>query len=144
MTTINHPDLFPHLADYLDALTASEIRHQQRSAEHYASKGGTIDLARYETLFMRIVSKYAIDDHPRSKYIRVTANTGDQLFVHAFVDRATGSVYKPAGWKSPAKGKDGKPSERYNLLDAESRALLFERCEFTGGYLYADRAGAKR
>jgi len=60
-----------------------------------------------------------------------------QQSVHSFVDRETGSVYKPAGWKAPAKGKDGKPAERYNLLNDESRAQLLEHCEFSGVYLYA-------
>ena len=139
MTTTNHPDLFNHLADYLDALTASHIRHTQQSAEAFHENNPNISVARYETMFMPHVSRYAIDDHPNSKYIRVTETDGYQRSVHCFIDRATGSVYKAAGWKAPARGKNGKPTERYNLLDPESRAELFARCEFTGGYLYARR-----
>ena len=139
-TTDKTHQLFLHIAEYIETLQAKAIAHTQKSAEHYAQQSGR-SVAEYETIFMKNVDLYSIDDHPRSKYIRIkTDATNGQTFVHAFVDRETGSVYKPAGWKSPAKGKDGKPQERYNLFDDESRAKLLERCEFTGGYLYADRA----
>lgn len=138
-TTTNSHQLFIHLAEYIDTLSQKEIA----DAEEYA-RNNTTDESRRSSLETRLLSKitvYKIDDHPRSKYMRVTASSSNgQTFVHAFIDRATGSVYKPAGWKAPAKGKDGKPSERYNLLDDESRAKLLERCEFSGGYLYADRS----
>jgi hypothetical protein len=51
--------------------------------------------------------------------------------VHAFVDKKTGAVYKPASWKSPHT-----KYVRYNLLDDESRAQCFERADWAGGYLY--------
>lgn len=48
--------------------------------------------------------------------------------VHAFVDKKTGSVYKPAGWAQPAKGA------RYNLTsDMET---LKVKANWHGGYLY--------
>lgn len=49
---------------------------------------------------------------------------------HAFVDKETGEVYKPASWKSPAKGA------RYNLLDEESRNNCLLRADWAGAYLY--------
>ena len=52
--------------------------------------------------------------------------------VHAFIDRLTGEVYKPASWKSPAK------IVRYDLRLLTDRAKLHDP-EFTtwaGGYLY--------
>ena len=51
--------------------------------------------------------------------------------VHAFIDKKTGSVYKPASIKAPAKG------ERYNVLIINSREEMFERCDWAGSYLYA-------
>lgn len=139
-----HPDLFPLIADYLDALTKSDIAYNQRACVAHAERFGK-PVAHYERLFFRNVRRYLIEDHPNSKYIRVVSadefNThGANRSAHAFIDRQTGAVYKPQTWKAPAKGKDGKPAERYNLLNPASRTLLFERCEFTGGYLYADRA----
>ena len=50
--------------------------------------------------------------------------------VHAFVDRNSGNVYKPASWKSPAK------HIRYNLLDDNSFDNCISRADWSGGYLY--------
>ena len=52
--------------------------------------------------------------------------------VHAFVDRNTGQVYKPASWKSPAK------HVRYDMRIINNREQLHNP-NFTywaGGYLY--------
>lgn len=38
------------------------------------------------------------------KYIRVFQDNGTQRFVHCFVSRMEGHVYKADGWKGPAKG----------------------------------------
>lgn len=138
-TTNNTHELFLHIAEYLDALTQKDIKGAEAYAKHCAERGGTVSQARYEQLFLNNIRTYKIDDHPRSKYIRIKAtDSNDCSYAHAFIDRETGSVYKPAGWKAPAKGKDGKPSERYNLFDALSREELIEHCEFSGGYLYKD------
>lgn len=51
--------------------------------------------------------------------------------IHAFIDKKTGSVYKPASIKAPAKG------ERYNVLIIESRERMFEKATWHGSYLYA-------
>jgi len=50
--------------------------------------------------------------------------------VHAFIDKNSGAVYKPASWKAPAK------HIRFNLLDDNSREECFARCHWAGGYLY--------
>ena len=52
--------------------------------------------------------------------------------VHAFIDRETGDVYKPAGWAKPAK------HVRYNLLERIDRNFLFDwkNVGWAGGYLY--------
>jgi len=51
--------------------------------------------------------------------------------IHAFIDKKTGSVLKPASVKTPAKG------ERYNLLSIPSREKCLENADAFGGYLYA-------
>ena len=55
---------------------------------------------------------------------------GQTESVHAFIDRKTGSVYKAASIKAPAKG------ERYNLLLIKDREWLLENADWSGSYLY--------
>ena len=50
--------------------------------------------------------------------------------VHAFIDKKTGEVYKPAGWQAPAK------HVRYELMNDESFQTCIEHCDWAGGYLY--------
>tara|TARA_E500000305_G_scaffold56284_1_gene44955 strand:+ start:847 stop:1215 length:369 start_codon:yes stop_codon:yes gene_type:complete len=63
------------------------------------------------------------------KYIKVIQ---DNSSVHAFIDRNTGEVYKPAGWKSPAK------IVRYDLRLIKDRLNLHNPnfTDWAGGYLY--------
>ena len=74
---------------------------------------------------------YSLDSSGR-KYHKVFMHIGDRRdSIHAFIDKKTGSVYKPASVKAPAKG------ERYNVLSIPSREAMFEKCDWSGGYLYA-------
>ena len=52
--------------------------------------------------------------------------------VHAFVDKKTGEIYKPASWKSPAK------HVRYDLRIIKEREYVLNpnNCGWAGGYLY--------
>ena len=50
--------------------------------------------------------------------------------VHAFVDKNTGEVYKPASWKSPAA------HVRYDLRLISDRAKCYQNADWAGGYLY--------
>ena len=51
--------------------------------------------------------------------------------VHAFVDKKTGSVYKAASWRGPAKGF------RYDLRLITDREWLMKNATWSGEYLYA-------
>ena len=55
---------------------------------------------------------------------------GETESVHAFIDKKTGEVYKPASFKAPAK------IVRYRLLEIASRELCFANADWAGGYLY--------
>ena len=52
--------------------------------------------------------------------------------VHAFIDKKTGEVYKPASWRSPAK------HVRYDLRIIKEREYVLNpaNCGWAGGYLY--------
>lgn len=52
--------------------------------------------------------------------------------VHAFVDRYTGEVYKPAGWQNVAK------HVRYDMRIIKERAFLHDssKVDWAGGHLY--------
>ena len=50
--------------------------------------------------------------------------------VHAFIDKHTGEVYKPASWRSPAK------HVRYDLRIINQRQECLKRADWAGGYLY--------
>ena len=66
------------------------------------------------------------------KYHKIFMHIGDRRdSIHAFIDKQTGSVYKPASVKAPAKG------QRYNVLSIESREQMFEKATWHGSYLYA-------
>lgn len=56
---------------------------------------------------------------------------GKRDSIHAFIDKKTGEVYKPANTKQPAKGV------RYDLRLIKDREWLLENADWAGGYLYA-------
>ena len=74
---------------------------------------------------------YELDSSGR-KYHKIWMHIGDRRdSIHAFIDKKTGSVLKPASVKAPAKG------ERYNLLSIPSREKCLESATWHGSYLYA-------
>ena len=56
---------------------------------------------------------------------------GERGSIHCFVERTTGDIYKPAGWKSPYT--KGNNCVRGNIYDSSS----FEKTDMYGGWLYA-------
>ena len=65
------------------------------------------------------------------KYHKIMMSANGSRSVHAFVDKKTGEVYKPASIKSPAKGV------RYDLRLIKNREWLLENATWHGSYLYA-------
>ena len=65
------------------------------------------------------------------KYHKLIMETGaGSRSVHAFIDKKTGDLYKPASFKAPAK------HVRFNLCIISDREWLLENADWAGGYLY--------
>jgi len=75
------------------------------------------------------VYKFYIESGRKYHKIIMETDSGSRS-VHAFVDKKTGEVYKPASFKAPAK------IVRYNLLLIKDREWLLENADWAGGYLY--------
>ena len=72
--------------------------------------------------------RYKFNIQEGRKYYKI--HNGDAGGVHAFVNKKTGEVYKPADYKSPAKGV------RYDLRIIEDRERCYANADWSGGYLY--------
>ena len=65
------------------------------------------------------------------KYHKIVMETESQSrSVHAFIDKKTGEVYKPASFRGPAK------HVRFNLCIISDREWLYEHADWAGSYLY--------
>lgn len=73
---------------------------------------------------------FYLDSMGRKYHKIFMTKNGKQDSIHAFIDKTTGEVYKPASIKSPAKGV------RFNLLIIQEREFVLDNCEWSGGYLY--------
>ena len=75
------------------------------------------------------VNKFYIEEGRKYHKIIMETDSGSRS-VHAFVDKKTGEVYKPASFKAPAK------IVRFNLCLIKDREWLLENADWAGGYLY--------
>ena len=123
---------------YCETLEANYKQYHVRSMETFTSeyakqqledvKNGTANLMKF---VIRTGKKYY-------KIIQQDFDTYQDIneyrdgSVHAFVNKNTGEVYKPASWKSPAK------HVRYDLRVINDRYQLHDpnHTDWAGGYLY--------
>ena len=70
--------------------------------------------------------RYKFTIQPGRKYHKIHHGNG----VHAFVDKQTGEVFKPASYKAPAK------HVRYDLRRIKQRHECFNNADWAGSYLY--------
>ena len=71
--------------------------------------------------------RYKFEIQTGRKYHKINVKNGG---VHAFVNKETGEVFKPASWKSPAA------HVRYDLRRIQQRRDCFAKADWAGGYLY--------
>ena len=123
---------------YCRSLEENYKQHSIRMSSNYTSdyskqqleniKNGTANLAKFRMesgrKYWKIIQQDFDTFQDRNEY-----KDGS---VHAFVDKNTGEVYKPASWKSPAK------IVRYDLRLIKDRADLHNPrfTDWAGGYLY--------
>ena len=100
--------------DYADAGDVRSVRYHEACIEEL--KNGQCD---YD---------YVIETG--RKYHKIIMDANGSRSVHAFVDKKTGEVYKPASFKAPAK------IVRFNLCIMSDREWLLENADWAGGYLY--------
>ena len=67
------------------------------------------------------------DDGTKTKYLV----GGDSGAIHCFVEKQTGNIFKPAGYKTPYT--KGNNAVRGNIYDSST----FEKTDLHGGWLYA-------
>ena len=95
------------------------------------SLGATSALAETNTVTSTVTGTTTVDKTPPTASApNVMIN--NQESVHAFVDKKTGEVYKPASWRGPAK------HVRFDLRLIKDRELLHNPkfTDWAGGYLY--------
>ena len=143
MTTSTYIPVQRYTDEYCKALTENYKRDTMRSIEYNLKKDPNCTYSKEQ--LVKIVSGTANLDRFRyyegKRYLKVVRETFDEFqgrnkwrdtTVHAFVDRKTGEVYKPASWKAPAK------HVRFNLSNDLDRQNLHDPnfVGWAGGYLY--------
>ena len=116
--------------DLCNALKQDYINDSIRSHERYLAEESN---SKYHTeqieQLKKGISDYNFVTESGRKYYKIIM-VNNQRSVHAFVDKRTGEVYKPAGWQGPAK------HVRYDLRLIKDREYVLENCDWAGGYLY--------
>jgi len=122
-----------------DALRQNYIDYSIKSHQRYVKEYGNIqnvDIVKYDyhQACIEDLKKgncgYEFTVESGRKYHKIMMSANGSRSIHAFVDKKTGEVYKPASIKAPAKGV------RYNLLIITEREEMLEKCDWAGGYLY--------
>ena len=132
-----------YVDEYCKALSENYKQETMRSYERYITKGESAEY--YGERLLEILKgeanlrryRYSVG----KKYFKVVAEEFDEFqgrnkwrdtTVHAFVDKVTGEVYKPAGWAKPAK------HVRFDFRKDRDREFLhdYRNVGWAGGYLY--------
>jgi len=120
--------------DYKQSHLRSMERMHLESASEYtrneiqATKNGTAKLMRFRVQSGRKYYKIIQQDYDTFQ----DRNEYRDGSVHAFVEKTTGDVYKPAGWAKPAK------YVRFDMRIINQREQLHNPrfTDWAGGYLY--------
>ena len=139
----NQTFLRRYVDDYCKALDENFKQDTIRSLEHNLKRDPECTYSANQLVEI-MQGKAKLDKfryYEGKKYFKVVRETFDEFqgrnkwrdtTVHAFIDRKTGEVYKPASWKAPAK------HVRFNLSNDLDRQNLHDPnfVGWAGGYLY--------
>ena len=137
----NQTFLRRYVDDYCKALDENFKQDTIRSLEHNLQRDPECEYSARKLISIQ-VKEAKLDKfryYEGKKYYKVVREEYDETndrwrdtTVHAFVDRKTGEVYKPASWKAPAK------HVRFNFCNKQDMLFLTApRCVgWAGGYLY--------
>ena len=137
----NQTFLRRYVDDYCKALDENFKQDTIRSLEHNLQRDPECEYSARKLICIQ-VKEAKLDKfryYEGKKYYKVVREEYDETndrwrdtTVHAFVDRKTGEVYKPASWKAPAK------HVRFNFCNKKDLLFLTDpRCVgWAGGYLY--------
>ena len=137
----NQTFLRRYVDDYCKALDENFKQDTIRSLEHNLQRDPKCEYSARKLISIQ-VKEAKLDKfryYEGKKYYKVVREEYDETndrwrdtTVHAFVDRKTGEVYKPASWKAPAK------HVRFNFCNKQDLLFLTDpRCVgWAGGYLY--------
>ena len=114
-------------------LRSMKAMNQERATEYTSNEIKAVENGTAKLMRFRI--------QPGKKYLKIIAQEFDTYndineyrdgSVHAFVDKQTGQIYKPASWRAPAK------HVRYDLRDQKSREFVLnpDNVGWSGGWLY--------
>jgi len=130
-----------YVDDYCKALDENFKQDTIRSLEHNLQRDPECEYSARKLISIQ-VKEAKLDKfryYEGKKYYKVVREEYDETndrwrdtTVHAFVDKKTGEVYKPASWKAPAK------HVRFNFCNKQDMLFLTDpRCVgWAGGYLY--------
>jgi hypothetical protein len=120
-----------HCLMLCDALRQNYIDYSIKSHQRNVERGDSVD---YHNACITDLKNgecdYEFTVESGRKYHKIMMSANGSRSVHAFVDKKTGEVYKPASIKSPAKGV------RYDLRLIKDREWLLENADWAGSYLY--------
>ena len=130
-----------YVDEYCKALDENFKQDTIRSLEHNLQRDPECEYSARKLISIQ-VKEAKLDKfryYEGKKYYKVVREEYDETndrwrdtTVHAFVDKKTGEVYKPASWKAPAK------HVRFNFCNKQDLLFLTDpRCVgWAGGYLY--------
>jgi len=149
MTTVKETDrtfVKAYVEDYAKAITENYRLYHIESMEHmlkrdsestYAAEQlNDIQTGKANLMWFKVYSgkryykivQQEFETWKGSKYYQQYRDSS----VHAFVDKETGEVYKPASWRAPAK------HVRFDMRDERQLKFLLDpkNVGWAGGYLY--------